>query len=101
METSSSNRIELLVLCGLGAAARFLFSEEPIAGRVLLANLCLALFIALAASIAAKAFGLDEAMWVKMVAGALCYLGPTAVTAFLRKLIRDAVKDETAKRVGE
>ena len=78
---------EILILCGLGAVARYLFSDGPFSPRALLANVVLASFLGWCAVLIAEWKNWPSGM-VGPIAGALCWLGPTAVTTFAKRLLK-------------
>lgn len=86
-----SRATEILAVCGLGAVARYLLSEGEFSMRLLLANIVLAGFIGWGAVLLAEWKDWHSGM-IGPVAGALCYLGPTAVTLFARRLVSSATQ---------
>ena len=83
---------EILIVCGLGAVARYLFSDGPFSPRALLANIVLASFLGWAAVLVAEWKDWPSGM-VGPIAGALCWLGPTAVTTFAKRLVKAYTND--------
>lgn len=108
MQTETTRVQDILLLCGLGAVARYLFKEGPLSLRLFVANLILASFIGVSATFVAEWYGWPTAK-IGAIAGILSYLGPTTITAYLKGFLRfssnrddtSSTKDESKKGANE
>lgn len=89
----------ILIICGLGAVARYLFGEGQFSPRALAANLTMAAFIGWGGVLVAEWLNLSAGQ-VGIITGALCWLGPTSVSIAAKKLIQQVAKYTEDKSGG-